>query len=63
MISRRVGSGAAAGLGRGGLGRGGLRRHKSTVLMMRHGESTWNLENRFTGWYDCPLSAKGHEEA
>ena len=31
--------------------------------MMRHGESTWNLENRFTGWYDCPLSAKGHEEA
>lgn len=29
---------------------------------MRHGESTWNLENKFTGWYDCPLSPKGHEE-
>ena len=30
--------------------------------MVRHGESTWNLENKFTGWYDCPLSPKGHEE-
>lgn len=29
---------------------------------MRHGESTWNLENKFTGWYDCPLSPKGVEE-
>lgn len=29
---------------------------------MRHGESTWNLENKFTGWYDCPLSPKGEEE-
>uniref|UniRef100_A0A7S3ZYP2 Phosphoglycerate mutase n=2 Tax=Pelagomonas calceolata TaxID=35677 RepID=A0A7S3ZYP2_9STRA len=38
-------------------------RQKSTVVMMRHGESTWNLENKFTGWYDCPLSEKGHEEA
>jgi len=38
-------------------------RPKSTVVMMRHGESTWNLENKFTGWYDCPLSEKGHEEA
>eukprot|EP00979_Chaetoceros_neogracilis_P012939 scaffold3559_cov284-Chaetoceros_neogracile.AAC.37 len=27
-----------------------------------HGESTWNLENKFTGWYDCPLSPKGVEE-
>ncbi len=25
--------------------------------------STWNNENKFTGWYDCPLSPKGHEEA
>lgn len=31
--------------------------------MVRHGESTWNDENKFTGWYDCPLSAKGLEEA
>jgi 2,3-bisphosphoglycerate-dependent phosphoglycerate mutase len=30
--------------------------------LVRHGESTWNLENKFTGWYDCPLSPKGHEE-
>ncbi|KAH8098527.1 hypothetical protein JL720_1476 [Aureococcus anophagefferens] len=38
-------------------------RSQSTVLLMRHGESTWNLENKFTGWYDCPLSDKGHVEA
>lgn len=31
--------------------------------LFRHGESTWNQENKFTGWYDCPLSAKGQEEA
>jgi len=37
-------------------------REKHTLVLVRHGESTWNLENRFTGWYDCPLSAKGHEE-
>jgi len=37
-------------------------REKHTLILVRHGESTWNLENRFTGWYDCPLSPKGHEE-
>ena len=26
------------------------------VVFVRHGESTWNLENRFTGWKDVPLS-------
>jgi 2,3-bisphosphoglycerate-dependent phosphoglycerate mutase len=31
-------------------------------VLVRHGESTWNLENKFTGWVDCPLSPKGHEE-
>jgi 2,3-bisphosphoglycerate-dependent phosphoglycerate mutase len=36
--------------------------YKHTLILVRHGESTWNLENKFTGWYDCPLSAKGHEE-
>jgi len=36
---------------------------KSTLVLVRHGESTWNLENKFTGWVDVPLSAKGHEEA
>jgi 2,3-bisphosphoglycerate-dependent phosphoglycerate mutase len=35
---------------------------KSTLVLVRHGESEWNLSNRFTGWYDCALSPKGHEE-
>lgn len=30
---------------------------------MRHGESVWNLENKFTGWFDVALSEKGHQEA
>jgi 2,3-bisphosphoglycerate-dependent phosphoglycerate mutase len=30
---------------------------------LRHGESTWNKENRFTGWTDVPLNPKGVEEA
>ena len=33
------------------------------LVLLRHGESTWNDENKFTGWYDCPLSAKGRTEA
>ena len=33
------------------------------VVLIRHGESTWNKENRFTGWTDVPLSPKGHQEA
>ena len=32
------------------------------IVLLRHGESQWNLENRFTGWVDVPLSAKGEEE-
>jgi len=32
-------------------------------VLLRHGESQWNLENRFTGWVDVPLSPKGEEEA
>lgn len=36
---------------------------KHTLVLVRHGESTWNNENRFTGWVDCPLSEKGEEEA
>mmetsp|Transcript_27271 Transcript_27271/g.63864 ORF Transcript_27271/g.63864 Transcript_27271/m.63864 type:complete len:283 (-) Transcript_27271:216-1064(-) len=35
---------------------------KHTLILVRHGESTWNLENKFTGWYDCPLSDKGKQE-
>jgi 2,3-bisphosphoglycerate-dependent phosphoglycerate mutase len=34
-----------------------------TLVLLRHGESQWNLENRFTGWVDVPLSSKGEEEA
>ena len=33
------------------------------LVLLRHGESQWNLENRFTGCIDVPLSAKGEEEA
>ena len=33
------------------------------VVLLRHGESTWNHENRFTGWTDVDLSAKGVDEA
>jgi 2,3-bisphosphoglycerate-dependent phosphoglycerate mutase len=36
---------------------------KYTLVLVRHGESTWNEENRFTGWADVPLNAKGLKEA
>lgn len=35
----------------------------ATLVLLRHGESQWNQEDRFTGWVDVPLSAKGVEEA
>jgi len=35
----------------------------SSLALIRHGESTWNLENKFTGWNDCPLSPKGIKES
>jgi 2,3-bisphosphoglycerate-dependent phosphoglycerate mutase len=34
-----------------------------TLILTRHGQSQWNLENRFTGWVDVDLTAKGVEEA
>jgi 2,3-bisphosphoglycerate-dependent phosphoglycerate mutase len=34
-----------------------------TLVLLRHGESTWNQENRFTGWTDVGLSEKGKREA
>jgi 2,3-bisphosphoglycerate-dependent phosphoglycerate mutase len=34
-----------------------------TLVLLRHGQSTWNQENRFTGWVDVPLSPLGVEEA
>ena len=33
------------------------------LILVRHGESQWNLENRFTGWVDIDLSPKGEQEA
>src|SRR3989338_4316468 len=33
------------------------------LVLLRHGESTWNQQNRFSGWTDVPLSKKGKEEA
>ncbi len=35
----------------------------STLVLLRHGESTWNAKNLFTGWVDVPLSEKGRVEA
>jgi 2,3-bisphosphoglycerate-dependent phosphoglycerate mutase len=34
-----------------------------TLVLLRHGQSTWNAENLFTGWVDVPLSALGENEA
>ena len=33
------------------------------LVLVRHGQSTWNLENRFTGWTDVGLSTQGEAEA
>jgi len=33
------------------------------LCLIRHGQSIWNLENRFTGWVDVPLTPQGEEEA
>ena len=33
------------------------------LIAIRHGQSTWNAENRFTGWVDVALSEKGIQEA
>jgi 2,3-bisphosphoglycerate-dependent phosphoglycerate mutase len=35
----------------------------ATLVLVRHGQSLWNLENRFTGWVDVPLTEKGRGEA
>jgi 2,3-bisphosphoglycerate-dependent phosphoglycerate mutase len=34
-----------------------------SLVLIRHGQSTWNLENRFTGWWDVDVTEKGAEEA
>ena len=33
------------------------------LVLLRHGQSQWNLENRFTGWTDVDLTDQGREEA
>ena len=35
----------------------------SKLILLRHGQSQWNLENRFTGWEDVLLTEKGIQEA
>jgi len=35
----------------------------ATLVLVRHGQSQWNLENRFTGWIDVPLTEAGRAEA
>ena len=35
----------------------------SNLILVRHGQSVWNLENRFTGWVDIDLSKNGIQEA
>ena len=41
----------------------GLASRPGALVLLRHGESTWNVENRFTGWTDVPLSDRGRQEA
>jgi 2,3-bisphosphoglycerate-dependent phosphoglycerate mutase len=38
-------------------------RNPGALVLLRHGQSTWNLENLFTGWTDVPLSEQGRSEA
>ena len=43
--------------------RNGPRNHARTLVLLRHGQSSWNLENRFTGWWDVGLTDEGQAEA
>jgi 2,3-bisphosphoglycerate-dependent phosphoglycerate mutase len=45
------------------MGDDGVREARHRLTLVRHGQSTWNLENRFTGWTDVDLSALGRDEA
>lgn len=40
-----------------------MREAAATLILVRHGQSQWNLENRFTGWIDIPLTETGRAEA
>ena len=37
--------------------------NKSKLIIVRHGQSEWNKQDKFTGWVDVPLSVEGKEEA
>jgi len=37
--------------------------NKSKIIIVRHGQSEWNKQDKFTGWVDVPLSVEGKEEA
>ncbi|MBL8497138.1 2,3-bisphosphoglycerate-dependent phosphoglycerate mutase [Nitrosomonas sp. JL21] len=39
------------------------RRHVTPLVILRHGQSIWNRDKKFTGWSDVPLSPKGEQEA
>jgi 2,3-bisphosphoglycerate-dependent phosphoglycerate mutase len=41
----------------------GQQQQTATLVLVRHGQSLWNLQNRFTGWVDVPLTTKGRAEA
>ena len=41
----------------------GVDKEMNTLVLLRHGQSTWNAENRFTGWTDVDLTARGVQEA
>jgi 2,3-bisphosphoglycerate-dependent phosphoglycerate mutase len=44
-------------------GQTGILNEMPKLVLIRHGQSLWNLENRFTGWVDVPLTAQGEQEA
>lgn len=44
-------------------GIGGVRMAAYKLVLIRHGESCWNQENRFCGWFDADLSETGEQEA
>lgn len=40
-----------------------MKEKHATLILLRHGQSQWNLENRFTGWQDIDITKKGEQEA